>query len=163
MTLLEWGALGELIGGIAIIVSLIYVGLQIKQNTETLKLNTIHNTAEDMADLYLVPAENSEFADIFFRGLQDIHALEGIDRLRFYGFLHKFFRTYENVHYQFTRGALEAEPFKGITKQFIFVTSTPGGQVYWPERKSWYNKEFQAYVDRELASPDREIFTLAGT
>ena len=163
MTLLEWGALGELIGGIAIIVSLIYVGLQIKQNTDTLKLSTIHNTSEDLADLYLVPAENSEFADIFFRGLQDIHALEGVDRLRFYGFLHKFFRTYENVHYQFTRGALEAEPFKGITKQFIFVTSTPGGQVYWPERKSWYNKEFQAYVDRELASPDREIFTLAGT
>jgi len=30
MTLLEWGAIGELIGGVAIIVSLIYVGLQIK-------------------------------------------------------------------------------------------------------------------------------------
>ncbi len=32
MTLLEWGALGELIGGIAIIVSLIYVGRQLKQS-----------------------------------------------------------------------------------------------------------------------------------
>jgi len=75
MTLLEWGALGELIGGIAIIVSLIYVGLQIKQNTDTLKLSTIHNTMEDFADLYLFPAENSEFADIFFRGLQDINTV----------------------------------------------------------------------------------------
>ncbi len=32
MTLLEWGALGELIGGIAIIVSIIYVGRQLKQS-----------------------------------------------------------------------------------------------------------------------------------
>ena len=32
MTLLELGALGELIGGIAIIVSLIYVGRQLKQS-----------------------------------------------------------------------------------------------------------------------------------
>ena len=66
MTLMAWGALGELIGGIAIIVSLIYVGLQIKQNTDALKLSTVRNTAEDLADLYLVPAQNSELADIFF-------------------------------------------------------------------------------------------------
>ena len=163
MTLLEWGALGELIGGIAIIVSLIYVGLQIKQNAYALKLSTAHDTIEVLSDLYLVPAQNSELADIFFRGLQDINALEGVDRLRFYGFLHKFFRTYENTHYQFTRGALESEPFEGITKEFIFITLMPGGQVYWQERKSWYSEEFQAYVDRELTSPDREKFKLAGT
>ena len=155
MTLMEWGALGELIGGIAIIVSLIYVGLQIKQNTDALKLSTVRNTAEDLADLYLVPAQNSELADIFFRGLQDIDALEGVDRLRLYGFFHKFFRTYENAHYQFTRGALEKDPFRGITNQFIFITSMPGGQVYWHERKSWYNREFQAYVDHELGNPDK--------
>jgi len=32
MTLMEWGALGELIGGVAIIVSLVYVGRQLKQS-----------------------------------------------------------------------------------------------------------------------------------
>ena len=163
MTLLEWGALGELIGGIAIIVSLIYIGLQIKQNAFALKLSTAHSTLEDLADVYLFPAQNSEIADIFFRGLQDINALEGVDRLRFYGYLHKFYRTFENTHYQFTRGALESESFKGITKQFLFITLMPGGQVYWQERKSWYSEEFQAYLDRELAAPDQEVFKLAGT
>ena len=33
MTIIEWGAIGELLGGIAIIVSLIYVGIQIKHST----------------------------------------------------------------------------------------------------------------------------------
>ena len=163
MTLMEWGALGELIGGIAIVVSLIYVGLQIKQNTNALKLSTAHDAMADMADLNLLPAQHTEFAGIFFRGVQDINALKGPERLTLYGFFHKFFRTYENAHYQFTRGALESEPFKGITKQYIFLTSTPGAQVYWQERKSWYNEEFQAYVDHELTSPDREIFKIAGT
>ena len=146
MTLLEWGALGELIGGIGIIVSLIYVGLQVKQNTAALQVSTVHDTMEDFADLYLVPAQNREFADIFFKGLQDISALEGVDRLRFYSYLHKFFRTSENAHYQFTHGALEAKPFKGIANQYIFLTSMPGTQVYWQERKSCYNEEFR-YVD----------------
>ncbi len=35
MTISEWGAIGELIGGIAIIISLIYVGIQVKHSTQT--------------------------------------------------------------------------------------------------------------------------------
>ena len=163
MTLMEWGALGELIGGIAIIVSLIYVGLQIKQNTNALKLRTAHNTAEDLSDLYLVPAQSSELTDICFRGLQDVNVLEGADRMRFYGYLHKLFRSYENAHYQFTNGALEIGQFAGITKQFIFLLTTPGCHDYWQERKSWYNEEFQSYVEREIATPEREKMKLAGT
>ena len=120
MTLFEWGALGELVGGIAIIVSLIYVGLQIKQNTNALKLNTAHNTVEELADLFLIPAQHAELGDIFFRGLQDMDSLEGSERVRFYGYLHKYCRTYENVHYQYLRGALAyiqyASPLKSQLK-----------------------------------------------
>jgi|TARA_B100000315_G_C14314160_1_gene467736 hypothetical protein len=87
----------------------------------------------------------------------------GVDRIRFYGYLHKFYRTYENTHYQFTHDALESEPFKGITKQFISISSLPGAQIYLQERKSWYNEEFQAFVDHEHASVDGEQFKLAGT
>ena len=161
--MVEWGALGELVGGIAIIVSLVYVGIQVKQNTKVLRLNTAHNTTEDLADLYLIPAQNSEIANIFFQGIQDIDALQGVERLRFYGYLHKFIRTYENAHYQFSSGALESGSFNGITEQFIFVTSLPGGQAYWEERKSWYNENFRSFVDRKLASPDRETYRLPGT
>ena len=163
MTLMEWGALGELIGGVAIVVSFIYVGVQIKQNTNALKLSTAHDATADLADINLLPAQNTEFADVFFRGLQDINSVKGSERLILYGYFHKFFRTYENAHYQFTRGALEPAPFKGITTQNIFLASMPGAQAYWQERKSWYSEEFQAYVDRELTSPDRETFRFAGT
>ena len=163
MPLDQLANIAEISAAALVIVSLIYVGVQIRQNTSALKLSTTHNTMEDLADLYLVPAQNSDVAGIFFRGLQDFNALENVDRLRFYGFLHKFIRTFENAHYQFTRGALESVMFNGIARQFISITSMPGGQSYWQERKSWYNEEFQEYLDRKLTSPDREIFKLAGT
>ena len=155
--------IAEIIAAALVIVSLIYVGLQIKQNTDTLKLTTIHNTAEGLADLNMISAENSDFADIWFRGLQDDNALQGVEKLRFYSYFHKFFRTYENAHYQFARGALEAEPFAGITKQLSALASMPGVQSYWNERKSYFNESFQAYVDREVASFSQENFKLAGT
>ncbi len=153
----------EISAAALVIVTLIYVGIQIKQNTDTLKANTAHNTAEDFSALYLILAERGEVANIFLRGAQDFEALESVERLRFYAYFHKFFRTFENAYYQFTRGALEAEPFEGIIQQFVLLTSLPGVQTYWQDRKNWYNKTFQAYVDSEIMPTEVKGFKLAGT
>ncbi len=37
MDIMELGAIGELVGGVAVIASLVYVGLQVRQNTRQLQ------------------------------------------------------------------------------------------------------------------------------
>ncbi len=155
--------IAEISAAVLVIVSLIYVGKQIQQNTDTLKVGTAHNTAEDFSALYLLLAERADIADIFFRGLQDLEVLEPVEKLRFYAYFHKFFRTFENAYYQFTRGALEAEPFEGITQQLVILKSLPGVQVYWQDRKNWYNQRFQEYVDEEIMTIHVKGYRLAGT
>ncbi len=155
--------ISEISAAALVIVSLIYVGIQIQQNTDTLKLSTAHNTAEDFTSIYLLLAECGEMADIFYRGLQDPETLESVERLRFYAYFHKFFRTFENAYYQFTRGALEAEPFEGITQQLLILKTLPGVQTYWQDRKDWYNKTFQEYVDSEILPIEVKGYKLSGT
>lgn len=46
MTIQDWGALGEMIGGAAIIVSLIYVGVQLKQGNRETKAATLQATLD---------------------------------------------------------------------------------------------------------------------
>lgn len=162
MSLVEWGALGELVGGVAIIVSLIYVGIQIKQNTMAQRLNTSHQISEDLADVYLFPSSSEDMARIFIDGLSKEHALKGPEHMRFYGYLHKFLRTMENAYYQYRHGALEWHAFEGVTRQFQFIVSTPGGQQYWRERGHWYNDEFKAYVDDLIATDDQQSIRLGG-
>ena len=40
MSILELGALGEFIGAIAVVISLVFVGLQVRQNTKMVKAQT---------------------------------------------------------------------------------------------------------------------------
>ncbi len=153
----------DIVGTVLIIVSLIYVVIQIKQSTDTLNVNTAHNIAAEISALYLVVAESGDLSDIFFRGVQGVDELEPVEALRFYGCFHKFYRAFEDAYYQFTRGALETEFFEGISQQFISFNSMPGVQRYWQDRKSWYNKSFQEYVDREVMSVDITGYKLPGT
>ena len=155
--------IAEISAAVLVIVSLVYVGKQIQQNTDTLKVSTAHDTAEDFSALYLLLAERADIADIFFRGLQDLEVLEPVEKLRFYAYFHKFFRTFENAYYQFTRGSLEAEPFDGIKQQLVILKSMPGVQTYWQDRKNWYNQTFQEYVDSEIMPIDVKGYRLAGT
>ena len=163
MSLDQIANIAEISAAVLVIVSLMYVGVQIKQNTETLKLSTAHNTAEDFTGIYLSLAERGELADIFFRGLQGLDALEPVERLRFYAYFHKFFRTYENAYYQFTRGALEAEPFEGLSQQMILMKTSPGLPAYWQDRKEFFSKTFQEFVDNEIMPIEVKGYRLAGT
>ena len=126
MPLEQIANIAEISAVVLVIVTLSYVGVQIRQHTDALRVSTAHNTAEDFSATYLLMAERGELADILFRGMQNLEALEPVERLRFYAYFHKFFRAVENAHYQFTRGALEAQPFEGISQQLALLKTLNG-------------------------------------
>jgi hypothetical protein len=62
MSLQDWGAIGELIGGVAIIVSLIYVGLQIKHGNQEARAATLQATLD--SEMFL-QAEATRYAGVW--------------------------------------------------------------------------------------------------
>ena len=155
--------LAEIFAAVLVIVSLIYVGVQIKQNTSALRSNPAHNTSEGFSDLYLILANSREMADIFARGTRDYDSLDRIEKVQFFAYFQKFFRTYENAYYQYKRTALEQESFEGLSKQLEMVSSLPGVRRYWRERKNWYNDRFQVYIDEMFQELQQDKFQLASS
>jgi hypothetical protein len=163
MSLEEASQIGELIASIGVLISLVYLAVQVKQNTKALQMDTARSAAAELADANNFTAENEGYAEIFFRGVQDIESLEGVERMRFYAGMHKFFRSHENTHYQYINGALSAARFQSISSQFASVISTPGLQAYWADRKNWYSAEFQDWVEQTVSSSSDVEFNLAGS
>jgi hypothetical protein len=62
MTLQELGSLGEAVGGLAVIVSLVYLALQIRQNTVALRSASYHQAAEQTWSALLAAAQDAELA-----------------------------------------------------------------------------------------------------
>jgi len=163
MDLEQASYLAEITAAVLVVVSLVYVGIQVRQNTAALKLSTSQNLSEDFTDVYLALSQNNETAEIFQKGLQDCDSLTPVEKIRFYAFFHKFFRIYENAYYQYVNGALEEEPFEGISNQLIMLGAMPGLRTYWNDRRSFYNSSFQAYVDKNVMTEKIAEFRLAGT
>ena len=69
MTVLEWGAIGELIGGIAIIVSLVYVGYQVRQNTTAVRSATAQAVHDNYAAWYINLSNDADLNRLVIKGL----------------------------------------------------------------------------------------------
>ncbi len=162
MTIMELGAIGEIIGAIAVVVTLIYLAIQVRQNTNALKLNTTQSVTEELQDMFALLASNQDLTEVFVRASRDSE-LRGPERGRYSAFTSNLIRVYENAFLQRRAGVIDQAHWVGMTRMMIDYTSMAAFQQYWLDRKHWVSDDFQDYMEADVipASPKTGV-TLPG-
>ncbi len=107
MSLQDWGAIGELLGGVAIIVSLLYVGLQIKHGNRETRANTLQATLDSEMSLQ---AEAMRYAGTWEKIVTGVHFADGEETRRAILLYNMMMTLYQNRYYQFKTGYLDHPP-----------------------------------------------------
>ena len=159
MTLQDLGNVGEFIGAVGVFVSLVYLALQIRQNTENLSQNTrsvraasFHATSSLLAQFMSMLNGDAELSRIFRAGLEDPNSLDPDARDRFMNTLIQLFSYYQDVFHQHHEGLLDAELWESRRTNIASYLRTHGVQEFWKERGNLYTQSFRALVDSELSS-----------
>ncbi len=151
MTIMELGALGEFVGAIGVVVTLVYLTMQLRQNTNAIELNTARAVTEELQTMFSLIASNQELAEIFVTASGESE-LEGAERARFYRFTHNIVRVFENAFLQSRSGVIDQAHWEGTTRMMIDYTSSAGFQGYWLDRKHWVSDEFREFMEAEVIS-----------
>ena len=59
------GALGELVGAAAVVATLIYLSVQLRQNTRTVKLSSAQAVTEELQAMFSLLSSDQSLAEIF--------------------------------------------------------------------------------------------------
>jgi hypothetical protein len=151
MTLQNLYFITEIVGGIAIIGSLIFVALQVRQNTEAMRVEALERHADHFRILNLPISENADMADIFRRGLEDLDRLDPTERVRFMALLTMAVRGWEKMFLVRKRRALDEGLWSGSHESFKSALTNPGLRAYWHIRRSTFCQDFRDYVDATIA------------
>lgn len=125
MTLNEFGAIGEIVGAFGVIASLIYLSVQIRQNTHAmdegrrLALAQTYQMRADALQQMLVTAAHSEIGAIIFKLTEDgypedvtaLDRLSAEERVRFRMWQIAQQTHWDNLHFQYQQGFLDEEYF----------------------------------------------------
>lgn len=153
MSIQDWGAIGEIVGALAVVASLIYLAMQIRQNTrqislslESAKLAAFERTVETSNHAREVLITNPEVADLFLKGLSDYGNLPPSDKFRcnmlFRNVLSGFQGSYIR---QLTMGA-DPEQLEGIRKALDTLLKNPGIRQWLGEVETDWRPEFANFV-----------------
>jgi hypothetical protein len=152
MSLEDLGNLGEFISGLAVLISLVYLATQIRQNTRTLRSQAEDESRNQSAHLQEVMVTDRQIAEMMFSGAIDSDSLDATDRFRFGMLLSNLFMVYENVYLKSNAGMLELDRWPMYERRMAELIRLPGIRAWWDENSG----DFQAgFTARVAAIPDR--------
>jgi len=161
VTIAELGSIGEFIASIAVLITLIVLVMETRNNTKILIRSNARATYDQEGDA-LRAAMDGEIAEIYIRGHNEgLGALTEVERYRFDLALVTWLHAVESAYADYQDGYYPEDklvPFENAV--FGFLTTT-GGSVWWSERKYWFGPKFQREVERILAD-NHEVGQFAG-
>ena len=148
LTLEQAYDLGELLGVIAVVASLIYLALQLRQNTLSIRMSNVQALSSQYVGFVDMIAQSEELADIFLRGLEDMENLAKTERIRFRMIVSHMFRILFEQYLQMQYKVESSEHLDATVNSFKDLMQCPGVQQHWTLRRHGYTKGFQIFVDR---------------
>ena len=144
-------AIGQLAAVCVGIPSLIYLAVQIREQTKERRQSAVHALTVQWGDLTESLHDNAETAAIFLRGMQSFADLDPVPKLRFSAFCNTFFNHFEAMYISHRDGILTASAWGKIERTISDVIAYPGIQQWWGERRHWHTEEFGRVVDAIIA------------
>lgn len=161
---MSWAALGaiaELLGALAVVVSLLYLAMQVKESTRQARRDAGRDLAARISDVSLAVAADPELGRLLVMGGADPDRLSPGDQARFRGLMNSLFRGLEQQFLLRGEGALDDESWAAVERMVRDWIALPGVQAYFLDRGSWYTDSFLAYVWHVAGgAPQREGRTL---
>ena len=151
-TINELGSLGEFVSAIAVIASLIYVGIQIKQHTNTTRISTMQAHVDVWNDIVSNFCQSPELASIWHRGITDISALNESEKVQFFAQNGLITRYYESSFLAWKEGVLDDRLWKGVNQTIADTMTYSGTREWWKIRRHWFYAEFREFVDEIIES-----------
>jgi hypothetical protein len=164
MSLQRYALVAEIIGGVALVIGLLFVALELRQNTTAQRVTATQTLVVDYENAIdnLADADN---ACIYVLGINGLQNLSGIERYRFFVLWFHIFRAAEQLHYYSLEGMIEPQIWRGFQRQLNEVSRLPGVREYWNIRRDWFSDDFQAFIDDLVADGapvEPELFSMEG-
>jgi hypothetical protein len=142
------GNIGDLIGGVGVVVTLAFLVFQLRQNTAQLRQHSelltasIAASSREATDASIaLLAGDREVARIFWAGIRDREALEELDRQQFDPLITMIFNGFLQSYRHSDEPGLE---------RVDWLLSQPGIRQWWGEFSMTYPPDYREYVDARI-------------
>ena len=103
------GAIGEIVGAAGVIVTLVYLAVQIRQNTRSLRATAVWDSQMSFVAINETLADGGKTSQVMYRALPDPDSLDDFEKHLAHRYLRGFFQRMEAQFALYSSGVLPPE------------------------------------------------------
>lgn len=147
MTIQDWGSIGELIGGVAVIATLIYLAAQIRQNTAMITAQTVQASVDATQRVLLYRTEHPELRALLRKARAEEEELTPDEFETLACYLHATFMNFQARHHHNVKGLFDAsvnESYEQILHDYLDSAYV---RRWWSFARNLYGHAFRDHCD----------------
>ena len=144
------GAVGEIVGAIAVVLTLGYLAVQIRQNTRTVRASTHHGAIRLWNEQQVAFGSDPAVSGLLLRGSEDYSQLDPDERFRYTLLMRSIIGVYYDLFVQHGERLVSEEAWSTYRRQIPRNLSWPGAREWWQRNRQMYTEAFQQEVSRLL-------------
>ena len=153
--MMHWEALSstaEIVGAIAVVVSIIYLARQVNHSNKTAEAATTLEVSRLLAEWHGRLNQTPELAYILIKGTENTADFSEHEKARFLATIAELFILLEGLHRQHLLGFVTDDAWKPFERGIARLLSGPAVKTWWQSKISFNGEEFRDYADGLLVT-----------
>ena len=146
MTLSDLAAIGSFVSGIAVLLSFIFLALQIRQNARNQRA-TIHNERTALVQQLMISTSDAELVELRSRGNAADQTLDAKQSWRYLGLALATLRLLEEFFDQHRDGMIDEARWEANELRVCSFLQAPGFRAAWRALSATFRSDFVAWMD----------------
>lgn len=153
MTLQELGSIGELVAAIATVVTLGYLALQIRQNTQSARISAELDISQEQTNWFARMNAQPELLRLWDRAAEDSTALSPDDKRQFLWVIAELFVLYEGHYLTYQKGYISEDVWHSRMDVLRALLTNPLVEEWWTLRVGPMSAGFYDYIESLRSKP----------
>ncbi len=144
----ESAQIAEIIAAVAVVVSLVYVGKELRSNTAAVRAASMQAVTGASSEILLTVASDSALSRIRQIGDRDPSALTDAEAYRYHTLIRQVWLTMQHVYLQNELQVVDPRVWGAYHRVICTMWSQPGPRATWPVHSGILDPDFVAFVER---------------
>ncbi len=145
-------AISQVIAAVAVVPSLIFLAIQLRQNTNAVRASSIQSLVQSLSANAQSWVENESLIAIALKANTSPEELTEVELARLHFWFVMAIRRFEGVYFQESLGLVDRAFIEGFERSHISIIASKSGRIWWSKAKDVFNSGFVSYVEQELAN-----------
>ena len=152
MTLESLSYLSQTVAALAVVVSLVFLALQVRHATWESRHQHTEEAFEKLRAVLLEVAADPDRAQLWLSGLHDFAKLDSVGKVRFLLTAHIVLKTNESFFLAYRNGRLAHGVWEPEERHMTDFFAYAGMQTAWDIRKHYFHADFRTWVDGKITA-----------